>query len=617
MKRTMKRFMAFVLAAVMVLGMSMTAMAEETPTGHTLTIKSKESGHTYEVYQIFAGDYYESVGLKEEEHGTLSNVVWGSGIDAGKKTALLTELKAYVANPDVEDEDPNKQPFADCETAADVAEVLGEHETLAEPFAKIVSNYLSTDENDKTIAVQGEQADTDGVISYTASDLADGYYFVLDTVKTGDEALTSYSKFILQVVDDAEVLAKTDSPEIGKWGKDSNEVGDDGNSVGYGTTGDVEVGDTVDFRVIAYIPDMTNYEKYYFGITDTMSKGLTYVENSAKVYIVSKEGNTKENLKDWTADASKENTTLTGNTWLTITENDDDTLKNTTIAVGFFDGDEANQKKWTNIKPVVVGNDNENETGCFLILDYQATVNDLAVTEKDAITNEVELDYSNNPNEDSKGTTPQSEVELYTFDIDVFKVAADDPDVMLEGAEFALFKDKETAKEVAENPAAKDASDALMVADALRFDFDEVKNTYNLRADQTAKPDDTKDAYTLKTNGEGTFNVDGLDEGTYYLVELKAPDGYNRIKEVITVEVKVELGDDENEEKSVTVTYYVGDDENEVVDGITNDVTIANNKGTTLPETGGIGTTILYAGGILAMAAGVFYITMNRKKQHQ
>lgn len=610
MKRTMKRFMAFVLAAVMVPGMSMTAMAEDGDTGHTLTIKSKESGHTYEVYQIFAGDYYESADLAKEEHGTLSNVVWGSGIAADKTGDLMTALKGYVTNPDAEDGEQN-EPFADCETAADVAEVLGKNETLAEPFAKIVSKYLS---NVKVTATEGESADDNGVISYTASDLADGYYFVLDTVKIGNDALTSYSKFILQVVDDAEVLAKTDSPEIGKWGKDSNEVDANGDSIGYDTTGDVEVGDIVDFRVIAYIPDMTNYEKYYFGITDTMSKGLTYVEGSAKVYIVPKGNNTKDSLKAWEADTSQPNTTLTGDDWFSVTknENGDDTLKDTTtIAVGFFDGDKASEKKWTDIKSVV-GED--NLTGCFLILDYQATVNDLAVTETDAITNTVKLDYSNNPNEDSKGTTPQSEVELYTFDIDVFKVAADDEELMLKGAEFALFKDEDTAKAVAANPAAKDASDALMVKGALRFDFDEGKNTYNLRADQTATQDDKEEMYTLKTNEEGTFKVDGLDEGTYYLVELKAPDGYNRIKEVITVEVNVDLT---AKEKSATVTYYVGDEKTEVVPGTTNDVTIANNKGTTLPETGGIGTTILYAGGILAMAAGVFYITMNRKKQHQ
>lgn len=76
--KKMKRLVALALSVVMVLAMSVVAFADEPePTTYSITINNAASGHTYEAYQIFAGD------LKEENNGkTLSNITWGAGVTA-------------------------------------------------------------------------------------------------------------------------------------------------------------------------------------------------------------------------------------------------------------------------------------------------------------------------------------------------------------------------------------------------------------------------------------------------------------------------------------------------------------------------------------------------------
>ena len=98
-------------------------------------------------------------------------------------------------------------------------------------------------------------------------------------------------------------------------------------------------------------------------------------------------------------------------------------------------------------------------------------------------------------------------------------------------------------------------------------------------------PKGTTGATTTIVAGEVTIR--GLKNGTYSLVEIKAPQGYNLLDKAESVVIS-------NANKADIVT-------------------VENSKGIQLPSTGGIGTTIFYAAGIVVMAGAVFFVVRSRK----
>lgn len=212
-------------------------------------------------------------------------------------------------------------------------------------------------------------------------------------------------------------------------------------------------------------------------------------------------------------------------------------------------------------------------------ITYVATVNDKSLT-KDRENNSVHIVYSNNPaDSNSTVTTVDKVVYVYNFDIVIDKVDGAD-NKKLEGAQFALYKETgyvdlyyQWYDENHENP-----------------------NTFgwSTEADRTI----------VKTDKNGVASFKGLVPGTYYLQEIKAPDGYNTLDKPVKVEITATYDDNgnittnatQNEQKHYQVTS-----------------TITNNKGTVLPSTGGIGTTIFYVvGGLLMVGAAILLITKKR-----
>ena len=110
------------------------------------------------------------------------------------------------------------------------------------------------------------------------------------------------------------------------------------------------------------------------------------------------------------------------------------------------------------------------------------------------------------------------------------------------------------------------------------------------------------------TPASGNINLIGLDAGTYYLEETKAPTGYNKLTDPITVVIdRGTLPTVVGSTVSCTVKY----NGTEATDNKT--VRVFNNAGTTLPSTGGIGTTLFYViGGGLMVAAAILLITKKR-----
>ena len=206
-----------------------------------------------------------------------------------------------------------------------------------------------------------------------------------------------------------------------------------------------------------------------------------------------------------------------------------------------------------------------------ILVTYSAVVNENAVAV--VSTNEAKLTYSNNPTTgETKDSQPQKK-EVYSAKIviDKFETGKQDT-VKLEGAEFVLYKEEtientKTTKYYKWN------------------DTDQKVEWVTTQADAT----------TVRTDNKGAASFKGLADGTYQLVETKAPAGYNQLTG--PQEVKVAGSTTDTTKLSV-------------------EAKVANSAGTLLPSTGGMGTTIFYVlGAVLVVGAGVLLVTKKRMSQ--
>lgn len=246
---------------------------------------------------------------------------------------------------------------------------------------------------------------------------------------------------------------------------------------------------------------------------------------------------------------------------------------------------------------------------------YTATVNaDIKVIGQDGNTNgninTAYLDYNNNPYEataEKTWETKEATATVYTYGIKVDKVSdkqENGKDVYLPGAEFTLHRtDSQGNKE----------------ADPIRFIAVNPDNGVYRVATQTDTGSITKLTVGQENAAEGAepragkLDIRGLDVGTYILTETKAPDGYNlpsQAFEIIINDSKTPRSDGgyQNGANGKTDTT---DDSNttEANDGYVN-TRITNTQGFTLPTTGGMGTVLFTAGGVLLMGAGLVVLVL-------
>ena len=193
---------------------------------------------------------------------------------------------------------------------------------------------------------------------------------------------------------------------------------------------------------------------------------------------------------------------------------------------------------------------------------YSATVNADAVSVIQE--NDARLKYSNDPTDSSKSTTIHDEVKLYTAKIVIDKFETDQKDKKLAGAQFVL-----------------------MNAEGSFYSYDPETETVSWAAQQ-------KDATVITTDDAGSAAFIGLEDGTYTLKEIKAPAGYNLLTDTIDIAVTGSTSD----ETQLTVTAEV-----------------ANNTGSHLPSTGGMGTTVFYIFGILMMTAPALYLVIRKQRR--
>ena len=413
-------------------------------------------------------------------------------------------------------------------------------------FARFVCNYIYTDANaDSNPVLQG------GHTGGFELDKA-GYYLIVDTSPFSEgDSYHAYNSFLLKVNKDhyhVQITPKVVKPTVEKEVYDNNDIGSTG---GWGSSADHAINEPFQFRLIAKLPASEGraydyYKKYTVCFNDTLSEGITF-DKLDKVEIANVDGGNPQVI-----DAANY-------------------TRNPNVSQSF-------KLSIDNVKTCAAAAGLDLNDGATITVTYTAHLNENAAVNGSAENkNSVRLQYSNNPRPDGEylgytpNYTPESEVYVYTYQLNNTKLAENEHGAPLKDVGFRLYSDADYKNEVE------------LYQDG-EFYYP-IKNASN------------KQAVEMKSAEDGTFNVKGLDAGTYYLKETKTPADYNPC-DVPPVIIKANHKGNQVD-----------------LNGSTLSTTIINKKagGITLPSTGGIGTTIFYVvGGGLMVAAIVLLVTKKR-----
>lgn len=574
MKR-IRSLAAILLSLTMMLLLAVPAFAAG---AYSITIRNDKEGHTYEAYQIFAGDVSsDEVQGGNAEGPILSNIIWGRGVDKTQYAALLAALKTDATIG---------AKFIGINDAADAAAIAaaldGATAADAAAFANVVSGFLSGTLTQSTY--------NGGV--YTIGGLDSGYYLVKDQNGSLEGDADTATEYIVQVLGNVTMEPKdSDIPTVEKKVSEEDYRLDDGYGYTYNDVADWDIGDSVPFKLIGSIPDMSAYDTYEYIFTDTLSNGLTLQADTIKVYIARNPYDQVNNYEplvmgaDYTLDV--QNIGENGGGSFSIAFED---LKTNRYLTG------ANKEEYH-----------------YVIVTYDATLNANAEIGLPGNPNSVDLQFSNNPNGDGLGRTAEDTVIVFTYELDGTKVDGANVDTKLEGAEFVLFNGGHTQVANIEN--------GKLVG------WVNLPDGYN-NGNYEEIPYEVWEAFNETTNvimtstAEGVFGVSGLDDGTYYLMEIKAPTGYNLLDHDLEIVIAATTengqtwnGVPANALTALTIAVDQGNAENGNAQTGAVALTVTNNQGTTLPETGGMGTTLFYViGGLLVAGAGILLVVRLRMR---
>ena len=496
MNKVLKGLVAVAATAAMaiagVAGAS-TAMAEENTTAATnptitFPTDTKYQDHTYEVYQIFTGDFDGKV---------LSNVKYGVNGTKTAGTEVTAEELKQLTDVNVEGK-----------TDQDKLDVIKTFAKLENPVATLTKTN-------------------------TSYEAAPGYYLIKDKDNTvgGNDANTLY---ITKVVDDVTISPKSDVPSFQKKVRDTNDT--TGDTSNWQDSADYDIGDEVPFQLKATLPsNYADYKTYYLAFHDVEEKGLSFNPNSVKVAV----NGTSVDASNYTVKTAK------------------DLTDGCTFEVVF-----------TDLKTAVAATNSSTLTAN-ATLGNQGNVN------------KAMLQFSNNPNSEQggestpTGKTPWDKVIVFTYKVVVNKVKQNNEP--LKGAAFKLEK--------------------------------KLKNGTTKTVNEFIAGEDT------------SFTFSGLDDGDYVLTETTTPAGYNTIKPItftVTADHQVEWTTGERTDVLTELNGKAASGEitftaDKTAGSLTTNV--VNVKGSNLPSTGGMGTTILYAAGaaiVLVAAFGIAFAVRRR-----
>ena len=319
----------------------------------------------------------------------------------------------------------------------------------------------------------------------------------------------------------------------------------------YGKTSDGEIGDTVEFKTIIHAKVGTSG----YVLKDKMDEGLTFtavIENKDNIVIT---------LDD-----------------LTLEEGED---KAYTVSYS----SNGNAFEITFNDTWLENNITANKD---IVVTYSATINALAVVAGDGNVNETYLEYG------EANETTHDKTRTYTWKVDIFKYANGSEDTPLAGATFKIVN--------------SDKTKAAIFSGSRLYAWVPLENGDD--ADKGIVTAGTE----LTTTETGKLECAGFDAGTYYLVETQAPDGYNKLKEPVAINIRsTVVGNDNEKERTATVenAAKLTSDENDP--NAKSYVKVDNKSGTLLPTTGGMGTTLFYVlGSVLVIGAVVLLVSKKR-----
>ncbi len=436
------------------------------------------------------------------------------------------------------------------------------------------------------------------------------------------------------------------------------------------TKDDVEVSGTVQFRLDSKVPDMNGYSKYFYIVNDTLSKGMTFDANSVKVTVGDAELTKTEN-KDSTVDETY---------YIETTKNEDGTTSIKIVLCNFINytyGDKIQIfYNATANKDIEVGNTDKNTNTASLTYTNNPNY-DYHGTNEPGTNPDDPDDKTYDPVGTSAESTVYvytAGIEIIKVDANenrlqgaTFKIEAADGstlNAMMIGTQthteagYASQKfDSEVYYKEADGAFVSGApteATASMYASKVCVRYNEkgevdINGAYYMKlggtstADLVAAQETTADTtkyesdYVVYTRSEslslvsasnmkeelgkvgenGALIIDGLAAGTYKITEVTAPDGYNALKDPINVTIQFDP-------TATEVWSYYDDMENSKYNSTNVDkpasgiyeIHVVNKAGSTLPSTGGIGTTIFYtAGSLLVVTAGVVLVTKKRMKK--
>lgn len=654
---------ALAMAGCMMTTMSMMSVSAEdaavdtfkdTTNGNTISMNTTDTTYTYKIYQVFSGDAIDNGST------TLTNIAWGDSVSETNQSNLLAALKsaAWTTKYTVTTANDTTVSFTSCQTAQDVAEMMAHIDSnsndanqLARIVGQYVEGYVQIDATTTSVKVE------------------DGYYIVKGTNGSGDTAQTSLNMLYVVGTDNASLIPKIGAPEVLKKVKEDNHTVDNyananANDLGtldtqvkednttltgitnlWNDVADYDIGDPVPFKLYGSMPEnYDKYDHYYYEFQDTLGAEFNAPNNTdVKVYV--------------------DGTEITEGFTVTVTSSTDN-------ASGENGNGYKDDKNHINIVFTDTKNTASINEDSIITVEYSATLNENAVIGLNGQENAVKLVYSNNPNNtgdgqskpEDTGETPEDKVIVFTYELDITKV--NESDEYLKDAKFLLYTSKTKDSDDT------DIGDKLLTVYEKVYKDDEA-DTYNTHKGEYSliKGEDedgvykwvianTTDNPLITTNAttsteQGKIIIRGLDDGTYYLAEEEAPQGYNKLKGLITLEIDSNTKNIQtwtgtpsdalttftngynsetpssglrllttmpNEDAKVTYSYNAGENANgdDVGTNGAVETKIVNKAGSTLPSTGGIGTTIFYVtGGILVVGAGVTLIAKKRMKNNE
>ena len=318
----------------------------------------------------------------------------------------------------------------------------------------------------------------------------------------------------------------------------------------------VEIGQVVTYTITGTIPDTTGYAQYTYKIHDTLTEGLDFVEDTMGKLPTEKKYEVSVQIEGEQDSVIKE------------ADIDPDNARKMTLDLS----------QWIR--------ENQTHKGKTFTVTYYAKVNADAVVQTN---NSAHLEYGNDP--DNITTTTPDVVTTPTYPVQIHKLIKDQQNSYLAGAIFRLYRSEEDANNN-QNAIAVTGSNGTYTVDPVQVGDNKM--------------------YDMESIGDGTtvgtgmnLKLNGLAEGSYWLVETQAPDGYNKL----TAPVKITI--------TKSDTTNVDDWTIKQNDGVVDDkiIDIENTTGTLLPETGGMGTVIFTViAVVMILGIAVSFVISRRKR---